>query len=155
MKSAKSQGSGILSPAHLVFKRNGWWRSSTLPLFPLTKKANSPPSSPAISQVKAHVQRSVNILQVSRLLQLHTHRGEITTNYTHRAKSTKTGGRTAPIPTKKCHSEVSFVLATRAGITNTKELVTTLSDAAPWGSPGKPCKLRSPEVRGAHTTGVG
>lgn len=35
------------------------------------------------------------------------------------------------------------------------DLVTALPDAAPWGSPGKPCKLRPPEVRGIHKNRVG
>lgn len=35
------------------------------------------------------------------------------------------------------------------------DLITILSDAVPRGSPGKPCKLRSPEVSGAHENGAG
>ena len=129
-----------------------------MPLFPLTKKANSPPSSPATSQVKAHVQRSVNTLQVSRRLQSHTHthtQGKSLLIILTGLKVLKQVEEQPPTPTKERHSEVSFVLVTRAGITKAKELVTTLSDAAPWGSPGKPCKLRSPEVRGTHTARVG
>lgn len=65
-----------------------------------------------------------------------THRQEHHQGYTSQATNTKIGGIIKP--NSQCYSKVSFILVTITSIQTASDLVTTLSDAASWDSPGSP-----------------